>query len=139
MSRVTSLALELLKINQQCGRALRRPGLATAQIGHIPSGPQFPVFEGMQPLLKFPPCLTLHGRPLLRAGFFVSTLSCSGRASPGSALLCFCCWTYYRRAPGSAAPEHSRSFLFRSAPGRVSMNRKGGQGPTGRSHRNSSA
>lgn len=57
-------------------------------------------------------------------------------ASLGSALFCFCCWTYYRRTPGSAA-EHSRGFLFRSVPGRVRKNRKGGQGPTGRSHRNS--
>lgn len=91
--------------------------MATAQIGHILSGPQFPVFEGMQSLLKFPSCLTFPGLLLLllllrRAGFFVSTLSCSGRASPGSALFCFCCWTYYRRAPGSAAQSTAEASSF---------------------------
>lgn len=77
--------------------------------------PQFPVLERMQPLSKFLSSLTFHSLLLLLllAGFFVSTLSCSGRASPGSALFCFCGWTYYRRTPGSAAQsaaEEASSF-----------------------------
>lgn len=67
MSRVTSLASELLKIKQPCGRALGTPGLATAQIGPILRGPQFPGFEGMQALLKFP-FLPAIPRPAAAAG-----------------------------------------------------------------------
>lgn len=116
MSRVTLSAPELRKSNSQCGPVLRGPSLAPVQTGYMRFSLSFPTLERMQPLLKFPSSLTFHNLLLLlllQAGFFVSRLSCSGRASPGSALFCFCCWTYYRCTPGSAArstAEEASSF-----------------------------
>ena len=47
-----------------------------------------------------------------RASLFPRSAALAG-ASPGSALFCFCCWTYYRRTPGRAArstAEEASSF-----------------------------
>ena len=33
-------------------------------------------------------------------------------ASQGSALFCFCCWTYYRRTPGSTARSRAEASSF---------------------------
>lgn len=127
------------KIQQRCGQVLSRPGSATAQILLLSLWPQFPFLETMWPLWKFPSSLTFHSRLLLLAGFFVSTLSCSGRGLPRLCPVLFLLLDLLQTRSWQSSPEHSRGgFLFRSVPGRFSMNRKGGQGPIGRSHRNSS-
>lgn len=84
--------------------------------------------------------LTFHSRLLLLAGFFVFPRSAAlAGASPGSALFCFAAGPTTDALPGRAARSTAEeASLFRSVPGRFSMNRKGGRGPTGRSHRNSS-
>lgn len=139
LSRVTLLKAEQLKPNSSGDRPsedISTPGLVTAHICHMSSGSQFPGLKRMQPLQKLPStaCDSFPGR----AGCFVSTLSCSGWGLPGLCPVLFLLLDPLQTQPWQRSPEHSRGFLFLSVPGCFSMNRKGGQGPTGRNLRNSS-
>lgn len=142
LSRATSSPPELLKIQQWCGQVLSRPGSATAQVGYILSGLSFQSWrECSHSGSSFP---AWHSTACCccccfwRASLFPRSAALAG--PPRLCPVLFLWLDLLQTHSWQRSPERSRGgFLFRSVPGRFSMNRKGGQGPTGRSHRNSSA
>ena len=140
LSRATLSTPALLKSNSSVGRSSSRPGSATAQTLLLSLWPQFPPLETMWPLWKF---LLWPDIPQPAAAAAGGLLSFHAQLLwPGPPPLCpvlFLLLDLLQTHSWQSSPEHSRGgFLFCSVPGRFSMNRKGGQGPTGRGHRNSS-